>query len=82
MSIFSKKKNIGFNFSKNKIVTKKNLKQIDNIPIVSGLYDNNYIEQNISNNDNLGLYTYWGNYYIDDTKMFPDIQIEEFLKSK
>ena len=78
MSIFSKKKNIGFNFSKNKIVTKKNLKQIDNIPIVSGLYDNNYIEQNISNNDNLGLYTYWGNYYIDDTKMFPDIQIEEF----
>lgn len=79
MSQFVRKNKIGFNFSKSHIKTSNELKNSDFIPFVTGLYNDNYPKQNINNDNNLGLYTYWGDYENNPDKLFyNDIQIEEF----
>jgi hypothetical protein len=77
MSNFSNQKKIAFSFSKSRLSTSRNFNQDNSIPYVTGLYnDNSYQPQNnIQTNDN--LYTYWGDYYINDKVFFKDIQIEE-----
>ena len=49
----------------------------DSIPYVTDLYSDNYSKQNIDNGTNHGLYTYWGDYYVNDKLFFNDIQIDE-----
>ena len=77
MSNFSNQKKIAFSFSKSRLSTTKNFNKDDSIPYVTGLYNDNFYQpqNNINTNDN--LYTYWGDYYINDKLFFKDIQIEE-----
>ena len=76
MSNFSNQKKIAFSFSKSRLSTTRNFNKDDSIPYITGLYnDNSYQPQNNIQGDN--LYTYWGDYYINDKVFFKDIQIEE-----
>ena len=78
MSNFSNNKKLCFNIMpKNYVRTSRNIKIFDAIPYVTDLYSDNYSQQNIDNGTNHGLYTYWGDYYVNDKLFFNDIQIDE-----
>jgi len=77
MSNFSNKKKLTFSLSKSRLSTSKNVKKDDAIPYITNLYNDDFYQpqNNINTGDN--LYTYWGDYYINNALFFKDIQIEE-----